>query len=476
MKQASTYSSKRENPMTIDEQLLDQAKFREAFLANEKQVRISTGKLACALVFVLMPFGVTLDFFVHRDHLLEFFELRLLCSLLIAIVWSLHSTPIARKHYPVVGLPIVILPAFFITWMVYKTGSADPYYAGLNLIMLAVSAVGHWSLVETFLAVGSVILMYLASCVARGFDAGKNGTAFGPIFNNFYFLVLTGVIVICGNHLFNRLRFREFVLRYKLNQNRRALEASLQQLKENEMQLVQSEKLASLGRMSAGIIHEINNPLNFATTGLFTLRKKGKHLAPEQQADYTEVLTDVEDGLKRVQAIVSDLRMFTHPNTEQLDPVPVAEVITPALRFLSNEWRDTVEIEQKLAQHQTIWANKNKLIQVMVNIFQNSIDALKIKSFAAGEKPAIWIEGRVENGQSILSIRDNGTGIESKHLGKIFDPFFTTKDVGSGMGLGLSISYSIVQEYGGKISVKTEPGKFCEFTLEFPVRNHQATN
>ena len=292
-----------------------------------------------------MPFGVTLDFFVYRNHLLEFFELRLLCSLLIAFVWLLHSTPIARKHYPVVGLPIVILPVFFITWMVYKTGSASPYYAGLNLVMLAVSAVGHWSLLETFIAVGSVIAMYLAACVARGFDGEK----IGPIFNNFYFLVLTGVIVICGNHLFNRLRFREFVLRYELNQSRKALEASLQQLKENEMQLVQSEKLASLGRMSAGIIHEINNPLNFATTGLFTLRKKGRHLAPEQQADYAEILTDVEDGLKRVQTIVSDLRMFTHPNTEQVDPVPVAEIVTPALRFLSNEWRDTVQIEQKFA-------------------------------------------------------------------------------------------------------------------------------
>jgi signal transduction histidine kinase len=75
-----------------------------------------------------------------------------------------------------------------------------------------------------------------------------------------------------------------------------------------------------------------------------------------------------------------------------------------------------------------------------------------------------------------LSIRDNGTGIDPKHVGKIFDPFFTTKDVGEGMGLGLSISYSIVQEYGGKISVKTEMGKFCEFTLEFPVKTNQAVN
>jgi C4-dicarboxylate-specific signal transduction histidine kinase len=116
------------------------------------------------------------------------------------------------------------------------------------------------------------------------------------------------------------------------------------------------------------------------------------------------------------------------------------------------------------------------MIQVMVNILQNSLDALKVKKFSGGEKPTIWIEGRVENGQSILSIRDNGTGIEARHLDKIFDPFFTTKAVGAGMGLGLSISYSIVQEYGGKISVKTEPGKFCEFTLEFPIKTNHVAN
>jgi two-component system sensor histidine kinase PhcS len=289
-----------------------------------------------------------------------------------------------------------------------------------------------------------------------------------------FFLASSGLAIIAGSYYHSGVRIREFVSRSELDKSRKALEASLQQLKENEMQLVQSEKLASLGRMSAGIIHEINNPLNFASTGLFTLRKKGKHLAPEQQADYAEVLTDVEDGLKRVQAIVSDLRMFTHPSTEQIDPVPVAEIVTPALRFLSNEWRDTVEIEQKFAERQTILANKNRVIQVIVNLLQNSLDALKAKSFPAGEKPVIWIEGRVANGHSILSIRDNGTGIDPKHLDKIFDPFFTTKDVGEGMGLGLSICYSIMQEYGGKISAKTEPGIFCEFTLEFPVKTNQA--
>lgn len=259
----------------------------------------------------------------------------------------------------------------------------------------------------------------------------------------------------------------------KLSKQNQVLETTIEQLKETETQLVQSEKLASLGRMSAGIIHEINNPLNFAATGLFTLRNKGKYLAPDQQEDYAEVLRDVEDGIKRVKTIVSDLRMFTHAGGDGRDQVEVAEVVASALRFLSNEWKDRIQIEEKLTEHQTIWANKNKLIHVLVNLLQNSVDALNAKSFQ-NERPTIWLEGRVEPNKSILIVRDNGTGIETHHLDKIFDPFYTTKDVGEGMGLGLAICYRIVQEYDGRISVKTDPGKYCEFTLEFPAKPSEA--
>jgi C4-dicarboxylate-specific signal transduction histidine kinase len=255
----------------------------------------------------------------------------------------------------------------------------------------------------------------------------------------------------------------------KLSKQNQALESTIDQLKETEMQLVQTEKLASLGRMSAGIIHEINNPLNFATTGLFTLRNKGKHLPPEQRDEYAEVLNDVEEGIKRVKTIVTDLRMFSHPNTEQVDDVDVSQVVGSALRFLSSEWKDRVEIERNIPEHHTVPANKNKLIHVITNLLQNALDAMKSKTFE-NEKPKIVISGTTENGKSLITIRDNGPGIESKHLDKIFDPFFTTKDVGEGMGLGLSICYRIVQESGGRILVKTEPGKYCEFTLEFPAK------
>ena len=259
----------------------------------------------------------------------------------------------------------------------------------------------------------------------------------------------------------------------KLSRQNQALESTIEQLKDTESQLVQTEKLASLGRMSAGIIHEINNPLNFATTGLFALRHKSKLLAPEQRGEYEEILGDVEEGIKRVRNIVSDLRTFTHPDTEQRDQVEVADVVGASLRFLSGEWRDKVHIEQKLAGHQTVWANRNKMVHILVNLLQNSLDALRHKKFV-GEQPTIWIEGRVENERSVIVIRDNGTGIDAEHLDKIFDPFFTTKEIGEGMGLGLSICYRIVREYDGRISVRTEPGEYCEFTLEFPVNRQPA--
>jgi signal transduction histidine kinase len=254
----------------------------------------------------------------------------------------------------------------------------------------------------------------------------------------------------------------------KLTKQNHALNEAIEQIKETEMQLVQSEKLSSLGRMSAGIIHEINNPLNFAMTGLFALRNMGKKLPDGERAMQESILNDIEEGLKRVRNIVSDLRQFTHPGVGTGEPVEASEAAAAAVRFLGGEWKDTVVIHQNIPAAQQLWANHQKLIHVLVNLMQNAIDALREKQFAAGEKPAIWLEGRQDGNRSLIIVRDNGPGMTAQIADKIFDPFFTTKEVGKGMGLGLSICYRIVQGYGGKISVQSEPGKFCQFTLDFP--------
>lgn len=261
----------------------------------------------------------------------------------------------------------------------------------------------------------------------------------------------------------------------KLSKQNQALSEAIDQIKETEMQLVQSEKLSSLGRMSAGIIHEINNPLNFSLTGLFALRNKGKKLAPEDRNEYEAIVNDIEEGLKRVRNIVSDLRTFTHPGGGTGEPVEAGDVADAALRFLGGEWRDTVTIHQEIPPTLSLWANRNKLIHVLVNLLQNAIDALREKTFAEGDKPQIWLTGRSGDGRTRIIVRDNGPGVDAKIADKIFDPFFTTKEVGKGMGLGLSICYRIVQGYGGKISVSSERGQFCEFTLDFPADADAAT-
>jgi two-component system sensor histidine kinase PhcS len=454
---------------------------QQAFVEYDRQVTISNFKVACVLGMILMPVGYLMDRHMYAELAGYFLKLRLLSSVLIAIFLAILLTPLGRKYYRFQGVTLFMVPASIIAWMIYKSpeGAASPYYAGLNLVMLPLAFVLHWTFRESFIAALLLFLLYLAA----SFFHGGVTADIGGFATNLFFLGSTAVVVVTGSYFYSKSRFREFAFRYELDKNKKALEENnqkldrqnselantLQKLTEAESQLVQSEKMASLGVMSAGIIHEINNPLNYATTGLYSLRQKGKHLAPEQQADFADILKDVEEGVSRVKNIVSDLRMFTHPSTDSCDQVEVAEVVEPSLRFLSNELKDKVCIEQQWPEHQTVTANKQKLIHVLTNLLHNSLDALKSKTFT-DEKPTIWIGGCVENGRSLLTIRDNGPGIESQHLNKIFDPFFTTKDVGAGMGLGLSICYRIMQESGGRISVKTEPGKFCEFTLEFPAK------
>ncbi len=358
-----------------------------------------------------------------------------------------------------------------------NSGANSPYYAGLNLVLLVVGFVLHWTFIESLAVVGVTIIMYASACMLHGNISGVS------LLNNLYFLVLTGVIIVTGSYFHNKTRFREFAFRYeldkskheletintKLSQQNVALNQANREIKEAELQLVQSEKMSSLGRFSAGLMHDILNPLNYSRTGLFVLRKKTRRLPPELLAETDAILNDIEDGLKRVDNIVSDLRTFTHPGVQAMERIDLADIFNLSLRFVSSELKDkNIALKLNLEPGQKVWASRNHLILVLVNLLENAIDALDEKKFADGAKPAIEISSRVEGERSLLVIRDNGPGIDPQNLAKIFDPFYTTKDVGKGTGLGLSICFGIVRGFGGTISAASEPGQFCEFTVDLP--------
>ncbi len=273
------------------------------------------------------------------------------------------------------------------------------------------------------------------------------------------------------------VRIRNLIQAHELQRNlarqNKILEATLDQLKETETQLVQAEKMAGLGRMSAGIIHEINNPLNYAKTGLHALKGLGTELPEDRRALFAEIIKDIQEGVDRVKNIVSDLRTFTHPKADHHEWMPVNPAVTSALRFLSHELKD-VQVTLEVPEDFSVWGNHNKMVQVLVNLLQNAIDAMK--SRPEGSAPSrLEIRGVESGKRRHLILRDNGPGMTEEVQLKIFDPFFTTKDVGQGMGLGLSICYRIMEEHQGRILVKSEPGRFCEFTLEFPIEVPHST-
>jgi signal transduction histidine kinase len=254
----------------------------------------------------------------------------------------------------------------------------------------------------------------------------------------------------------------------ELAQQKQQLEAALEQIKETEGLLLRNEKLASLGRMSAGLIHEINNPLNYARQGLHLLGQNTPFLPEEAQAEFAETLKDVEEGVNRVVRIISDLRGFTRTTNETNQIFEIKPLAEKTMRFFAHEWKDGIRHETEVPDGLEMRGDPNHIVQVLVNLIQNAIDAMRTKTYPEGESPCIRIIGAHEGSSVQIKVHDNGPGVCAEIRHKIFDPFFTTKDVGAGMGLGLAICHRVIDEHQGRIDVRSEPNAYTEFVLEFP--------
>ncbi len=440
----------------------------DRFEHEQLELNLRNARMGAWFVMILVPLCSLLDWMAYPERFGDFLVLRLACAAsCIPLLLALNGS-LGRKYcsaYPVV-LPL--LPALMICFMIYLSG--DPgsgYYAGLTLCIVATAFVFHWTFKEIGLTLGLVVLAYFAATLPNLPD-NADPRALGIFVNNTGFILLNCVVLYFGSRQHHAIRLREFANRCKVEDQREELAARneeliaiLKRLRETEAQLDQSEKLASIGRLSAGIVHEINNPLNYVKSAIYLLKKKSKTLPLEMEDTVTRIAADIGEGIDRVAAIVSDLRTFAHPENRGSKPVDLHETSRKALRLLAKEISDRqVTLVDEIPVGITAQGDENYLIQILLNLVQNALDAL-----GGRPNPTILLTARETDAAVHLIVRDNGMGIPKDHLSKIYDPFFTTKDVGQGMGLGLSICYRMIQQMEGEVVIDTEPNSHTQFTL-----------
>lgn len=256
------------------------------------------------------------------------------------------------------------------------------------------------------------------------------------------------------------------VLNEKFNEMISRLGRAYSDLKSTQLNLLQSEKLASVGILAAGIAHEINNPIAGLQNCIRRLMKNPDHL--EQNKKY---LAMMEDAASRIETIVQGLLNFSRKHDQHFENISLAGLIENALMLTG------YRLEQHRIGFEKIYppdipdirGNANQLVQVFVNLIMNSVDAMVQK--AAQEShyhPKIIFRILLQPESVRLEIEDNGTGMPEENIHKIFDPFFTTKKPGEGTGLGLAVSYNIIREHHGTITVQSEPGKSTVVKIVLP--------
>lgn len=286
----------------------------------------------------------------------------------------------------------------------------------------------------------------------------------------------------------------------ELERSNEDLETALKELKEAEAHLVESEKMASLGQLTAGIAHEINNPINFVTSNVNPLKrdvhiltgmigfleeiissdaepeiKKQQIQERKEEIDYDYLCTEIEyllngigEGASRTAEIVKGLRVFSRLDEDDLKQASINQGLDSTLVIINHQLTDFIKIIKEYRDIPMVECYPGKLNQVFLNILSNAVHAIEVRW---GKNPGgeLKITTRSDGNNAYISIEDNGTGMSEETQRKMFEPFFTTKEVGEGTGLGMSIAYNTIKKHNGSIEVKSAVGVGTVFTIMIPL-------
>lgn len=300
---------------------------------------------------------------------------------------------------------------------------------------------------------------------------------------------LQGIANLLGIAIRNSLAYREIEtlnksLEDKVKERTSELRKSIEELKQTQQRLIQSEKMASLGHLIAGFVHEFNNPINFiysnlphlenyarqlieTVDGLLKRLPKNERRKTTQQIDWDYVKTDlvkliggIREGARRSRQIVEDLKNFSVSGKPAFEVLDWNDNLTMLTRLFRERLAKPIQVTLRFKETLSIRASRPELNQALMNLLHNAADA---------GATTITIDSRRQKNKLQCEIHDNGSGIPQEDLNKVFDPFYTTREVGKGMGLGLSIVYSTIMHHQGRIEVSSRRGSGTTFRLTLPL-------
>lgn len=293
-----------------------------------------------------------------------------------------------------------------------------------------------------------------------------------------------------------------------LQKSKGEFEEALARLKDTQAHMIQSEKMASIGQLAAGVAHEINNPTGFVSSNLKTLSDYERDFSPlieqykrlvedlkdimarekccaalseqvarivalEDEIDMDFILGDMKslieesrEGTERIKKIVLDLKDFAHPGEDKLQSADINQCLESTLNVVWNELKYKTTVTKAYGDLPIMQCYPHQLNQVFMNLLINAAQAIE-------KKGEITVSTRADDGHVEIEISDTGAGISDENLSKIFDPFFTTKGVGKGTGLGLNVSYNIIKKHKGTLDVNSTVGKGATFKIRIPVSSEE---
>ena len=426
------------------------------------RLRFSRGGALTAIALVLL--GTGLDYSLYPAHQLDFFAARVLTAAALFGVVLAMRTGWGERKVQSLTFCWLLAPQLMIAWMIQQTEGANSiYYAGLNLAVFASGIALPFSLWQNLSLGGLTYLSYVVACHLHPQGVQWNG-AFAV---NSMFLVFTAIASAVCTFYNEQARYMLYRLKAELADNNAQLEATNRDLAEIKGQMLQQEKMAALGTLAAGLLHEVNNPVNYC---MMAIDVAIEDPAARDSALVSECLADAKQGMQRVQHIVSDLKTFAYrkQDADHLSARFLFErALDSAVRLVSHETKG-IKIRRELRGDTMVRGDEAAIIGVLINLISNA--ALAMRKHGTAD-PAIDIVADAGAGGERLniSVRDNGPGILPEHLGRVFEPFFTTREVGQGLGLGLSISYSVVQRHGGTLLADSAAGFWTQFTFDLPL-------